>query len=1260
MTAMNGPRPAHWPAPLPVRQVSDATVVSVRFRIAYYTEWGQKVKIFGRGSTLLGDGDVQHGCTMTCFHPQDKKDQLVWEALIPCRPGQDLTYKYAVLGGDNRVVHMEQEYRTVNLPDRLRDGDYVELHDRWMAPGQPDAILHRAAFAEVIHRVDVTDAADVSPRQHAEATARALASLRESRLSPASTEVLVKLRVYSLRLEPGQKLCVVGSINALGSWSTSDALDMRYTGKRYWEAEFPVAVSLFPFSYRYALYSPGGQRTMEHGDARVCVLDPAKPPSGSAQAALASSLPDDLGARRSKDEAARAAAPPPSSPGRTMHVRAAKAPVLVVVNDGHVRYQDNWKGAGICVPVFSLRSETSAGCGDFEDVKKLVDLAVRCGMKLIQLLPVNDTQVHNDWRDSYPYSCTSVYALHPLYLSIEVLMRNVDSHAGRTQPSQLGGLGHQLFSAAGERSSGSVGGLARSSAGNPGNSQGARSDGSGDDDALKDTCAPAGGRLSQADLVRLKAQVDNEVKRLRRDLGEQSSPRPDMDYERTAREKQRVARLVFDACGNGTMTSPGFRTWFQANAHWVRPYAAFCLLKELFGTAEHWKWGELAKPSAEVINRLTASDTPHYHGVAFTFWLQYHLHLQLEETSQYAKQHRVALKGDLPIGIDKRSVEAWLEPRLFRMDVSLGAPPDYFNPMGQNWGFPVYDWVAMARDDFAWWRRRLHHMAQYFHAYRIDHILGFFHIWELDGDNVTGMLGHFRPAHTLSPRELDQLGIASSPEDLARLLDPYITDEILDDVMDGDAALVAEAKAKYLDGPDPKTHRYRLRPNFSSEKAICTVTDGLEGAPPALVDRQMALMNGLLQLRQNVVLVRDTRHRERLHPRFQLRHSSSFAELEAPVQRALVELHDDYFHNRHLDLWTQSAQETLPHLLQCSDMLVFGEDLGFVPTCVTPVMRSLGIIGLRIQRMPPPVEQPEGTQFSDLSRHPYLSVASPSCHDVAPLRLWWESDPRRTARFAFEMLRVPDPSEKCTAEMAGLVLQHHFNCPSVFTVLLLQDLLALSDDLNTRPAAQETINNPAVFPWYWRYRMHVTLEELIAHKEFPATVRGMLASSGRTGGGGFEKPRGPSYVVGESINIVPCGRRSHTGVCLFSSTPPRFVSLAHDTHDTGSATSSAAGSHRIESHLDGMQAQGAQASTWRNPWPREGEADGGAHGIKSPVDDLRKRRSIDMQNKTRMGAGSRAEAAGLTRLSTYSEGGQTAPEGRVRAGSGGPPGRQHK
>eukprot|EP00878_Enallax_costatus_P005731 GHUV01006009.1.p1 GENE.GHUV01006009.1~~GHUV01006009.1.p1 ORF type:complete len:779 (+),score=167.27 GHUV01006009.1:209-2338(+) len=578
------------------------------------------------------------------------------------------------------------------------------------------------------------------------------------------------------------------------------------------------------------------------------------------------------------------------------------APAVVVRHDGFVRRDRLWRGAGLALPVFAARTRHSVGVGEFLDLIPLVDFASASGMRMVQVLPVNDTCVYNMWWDSYPYSTLSVHALHPQYLALRA---TVDDIEGASMPPDI-----------------------------------------------------------SAEIENARVQLDG----------------PDVDYEGTMATKKRLCRKIFDAVGHKTLQTQAYKDWFAASEHWVVPYAAFSFLRDLFGTAEHWRWGVMAKPSQQLLQDLTSPDKEWHSSILCCYWVQYQLHRQLRQVSEYAASKRVVLKGDLPIGVDKRSVDTWMEPHLFRMDKSTGSPPDFFDPNGQNWGFPTYNWEAMAEDDYLWWRRRLGHLSQYFHAYRIDHILGFCRIWEIPGDCATGMLGYFRPSIPITAKDLEVRGM-SGPGVLERLTEPYVTKALLKKLFGPELAL--EVSARYfIEGEGPGG--YRFRPEYYSEKVLWELKER-PGSPDWLVEEIAKTRKGLLTLRQNLILVRDPEDPQRLYPRFGLMGTSSYKELpDAGWRSALSQLHDDYFYKRHDALWRSHALKTLPAIMAASDMLICGEDLGFVPNCLPPVMQELGLIGLRIQRMP----TGPGIEFNNPATYSYLSVASPSCHDVSPLRQW--------------------------------------------------------------------------------------------------------------------------------------------------------------------------------------------------------------------------------------------------------------------------------
>lgn len=483
------------------------------------------------------------------------------------------------------------------------------------------------------------------------------------------------------------------------------------------------------------------------------------------------------------------------------------------------------------------------------------------------------------------------------------------------------------------------------------------------------------------------------------------------------------------------------------------------------------------------MNKILSPDAQWHDSIQFTYYVQYQLHCQLLRASKHAASKRIALKGDLPIGVDKQSVDTWLYPSLFRMNVSTGAPPDYFDPGGQNWGFPTYNWEEMSKDGYDWWKKRLAHMGRYFHAYRIDHILGFFRIWEIPGDCSSGLLGRFRPSVPVNRHaHLESQGIW----DIDRLTDPYVTAELLEQVFGSEHA--AKLSKEYFEAGPPGTKRLKFKKENSSEGAIA-----------ALDISDDSIKQGLLTLRRNVLLLRDPQSNDPsrpLYPRINLSSTSSFEKLTPTSwQKALAALHDDHFYHWQDEIWREQALKTLPVLLAASDMMVCGEDLGMIPACVHPIMAELGLVGLRIERMP---SEP-GQEFGNPAAYPYYTVASPSSHDTTTTRGWYEDlDDEKRQRYWADVLGGDGPAPPiATPEIVSVIVSRHCDSPSILAIFPLQDVMAISPAYAKRPANEETINDPTNPHHYWRYRMHVKIEDLMKDKGLLSDVQGCLLFSGR-------------------------------------------------------------------------------------------------------------------------------------------------------------------
>ena len=741
------------------------------------------------------------------------------------------------------------------------------------------------------------------------------------------------------------RLAVVGSNDYLGNWNPEKALPLSPANYPEWSVALDASRLTFPFEYKFLWFDRDGAVHWELNPNRVIA---------------------DCGI------------------GEGMTVSFA---------DLHVRFDTPpEKYAGVAIPVFSLKSSSSCGIGDFTDLKRFAGWAAMTGMKFVQILPINDTTATKTWHDSYPYSAISVYALNPIYIDI--------------------------FRAGGLRDAAALG----------------------------------------------------EFEQKRREL----NALPQVDYEAVLAVKLDYLSRLYDQECESIIGSDGFVAFCKDNAGWLRPYAAFCRLRDLHSTSDFSCWGEYASYSDKVFEDLRAADQ---HTVTFYAYLQYVAHVQLADAVAAARADGVVIKGDIPIGVSRCSVDVWSDPCLFNLTGQAGAPPDAFAADGQNWGFPTYDWDAMARDGYAWWRNRFAAMSRYFDAYRIDHILGFFRIWEIPVDAVSGVMGHFTPALPLSPDELRSRGFDF---DRDRHAVPYVTDEVLMSLFGNEARY---GKEKFLDdAPQPGT--FRLRECCDTGRKVL----GLQ----YVEDR---VRSGLMKLLSNVLFVEDTRKPGMFHPRIAAQDTLAYELMfDDGQKRVFDELYEDFYYVRHNDFWRESAMRKLPPLVMSTRMLACAEDLGMIPACVPEVLADLRILSLEVQRMP----KLYGQEFADPATYPYRSVCTTSTHDTSTLRGWWLEDGAATMRYYNNYLHFwGEPPRQATTEVCELIVRRHLESSSMLCIIPYQDWLSISP-LRSANIAGERINDPSDSNHYWRYRMNLTIEDLRGAEELNSKIRQMIARSGRS------------------------------------------------------------------------------------------------------------------------------------------------------------------
>ena len=692
--------------------------------------------------------------------------------------------------------------------------------------------------------------------------------------------------------------------------------------------------------------------------------------------------------------------------------------------------------AGTAIPIFSLRSEGSFGVGDFGDLKKMVDWVALTGQRILQVLPINDTTITRTWSDSYPYSSISIFALHPQYADLRQLP------------------------------------------------------------ALKD------------------AKKAAEFETLRKEL----NALPKIDYERVNNAKNEYLHLIFEQEGKAVLASEEYKQWFKEEEQWLVPYAQYCVLRDTYGTANYSEWPDHNVWNENGRKSLTNTRSKAYKEASYYYYLQFILAQQMISAHKYAQAHEVALKGDIPIGVNRYGCDVWMEPRYFNLNGQTGAPPDDFSVNGQNWGFPTYNWDEMLKDDCQWWIRRFSNMAKYFDAYRIDHVLGFFRIWEIPIHSVHGLLGQFQPSLGMTRQEVEQYGLKWQ-EDF--FLNPFITDWVLERMFGENAEYVKNTFVEPW-----HDDLYRFREGFKTQREVeayfanpttpipdpspvdgeggklhSTAHEGLlqspspstgEGCPQGRIGVSgdlEGLRDALYSLQSNVLFLVDHKNPDLVHPRISAQLDTCYETLWEHDKNSFNRLYNDYFYRRNNQFWYEEAMKKLPRLVEATKMLVCAEDLGMVPDCVPWVINQLNILSLEIQSMP---KDPQ-VAFGVLDRNPFMSVCTISSHDTATLRMWWDEDEERTQNYWQWVLgHEGDAPHPLSPEIASEIVNNHLACPSMLCILTLQDWLATDANLRLADANAERINIPANPRHYWRYRMHLTLEQLIQATEFNEKVKEMI------------------------------------------------------------------------------------------------------------------------------------------------------------------------
>lgn len=554
----------------------------------------------------------------------------------------------------------------------------------------------------------------------------------------------------------------------------------------------------------------------------------------------------------------------------------------------------------------------------------------------------------------------------------------------------------------------------------------------------------------------------------------------EIDYDSVDKLKWDYIKRIFLQAGDKTMDSIGFKNYFEANKSWLIPYAAFCYLRDKYNTPKFDEWPEYSRFDPTEIGRLTSPDNSLFREISIHYFLQYHLHLQLEDAHKYANSRGIILKGDIPIGINRNSVEAWSEPHYFNFSGQAGAPPDDFSVKGQNWGFPTYNWDIMEKDGYSWWKKRFRKMEEYFDAYRIDHILGFFRIWEIPSHAVEGLPGCFNPSLPFTADEIRAMGYSFNYE---RDCTPYIREWVLDELF---GQSKKDIKDQFLDSIGWDS--YRLKSNFGTQISIENYFN--ENPSHHLIN----FKESLFSLVTEVLFIQDPSDSFKYHPRISAQFTKSYQALDSSQKDSFNKIYNYFFYHRNDGYWYNNAMKKLHSLISSTGMLVCGEDLGMIPSCVPSAMSSLSILSLEIQRMP---KDPK-VKFGDTEKYPYLSVCTTGTHDTSTLRGWWEENKDVTSSFYKEVINGSGNAPHfCEPWICREIMLKHLNSMSMLAIFPLQDWLSIFPTLRREDPSRERINIPSNPKHYWRYRMHIKTEDLISDNEFVTEVKKMVVESSR-------------------------------------------------------------------------------------------------------------------------------------------------------------------
>ena len=667
------------------------------------------------------------------------------------------------------------------------------------------------------------------------------------------------------------------------------------------------------------------------------------------------------------------------------------------------------KMTGVAVPLGALNTKECPAVGEFPALKKFAAFCKSAGLKIIQLLPVNDTGTQ-----SSPYSGLSAFALHPIYISIKSL--------------------------------------------------------------------PEFPSLYKND-KEFKAEYDALLK--------EHPFQKRYDYQKILDKKILLLMRLYKSSETAKTgkADAALSSWIKKNG-WIKAYAVYKNLKWKYMQATWKAWKKEDQiPGMEEIERRWKSPALKKEQL-FYAWLQMRAHEQFSEAAAAVKKAGIILKGDMPIMMNEDSCDAWAHPDFFDHSLRAGSPVDGQNPLGQNWGFPTYNWKKLKASDYSWWKERLKSAEQYYGAYRLDHILGFFRIWAIPERETTAVLGRSEPGLLISRQELLDAGFDNGR--IRWLSEPHIPAGDLDYwTWNREASQkILERLAEKL----PNEDLWLFKSSIKGDKDIYQADFGglcqkeAEGKIKDFLAKKW-LDRSLREIKKDKFI-----------PLWTYQNSRAWATLSGDEKAKLDALIQDK-RKKEEGLWEKQASEILGELTQSVQMVPCGEDLGVNLEAVPEVMGKNKILRLNVVRWSRDWAK-EGSPYIPFDQYPALSVVTTSVHDSSTIRQWWTEEKESAAAFywanksVFEKNGIGQNDFQDFGEKTALsILEAASSSKSLWAIHPLQDFLFLQKKYWLEDPKDERVNIPGlVSEFNWTYRMSASVEDLTADKELLEKIKSVAAA----------------------------------------------------------------------------------------------------------------------------------------------------------------------